>query len=315
MNVFDMLENPTSKQEPSNSEDDVFKALQKAKETTHLALCDSFCTPLAMAAISDLITAYNSANKSNINRDVVQMAALWVTSMVNTFGLDGDGRPDTEKIGWSGMFIPDEAKPYIIPLSRARDQLRRHVRSSAGITPDQVLGIYQELREGLPPDDDQNQYSILAAIAAKEIRRLTEFEHLIGATLQLCDRLRDVDLWEEGIYLEDREGEQPALVRPVTKELRATRLEKEERQEVKQKAKQLRDSEAKAKADKGRLSQTGMFKTEEFATEFTAWDEEGLPTKDTEGKAIAKSRSKKLAKDWERQKKLHEAWLTTHSTA
>jgi cysteinyl-tRNA synthetase len=34
-----------------------------------------------------------------------------------------------------------------------------------------------------------------------------------------------------------------------------------------------------------------------------------LPVKDKEGKEVAKSRSKKLRKDWERQKKLHEAWV------
>jgi cysteinyl-tRNA synthetase len=47
-----------------------------------------------------------------------------------------------------------------------------------------------------------------------------------------------------------------------------------------------------------------MFRT----SEFSAWDADGLPTADAEGKEVAKSRSKKLRKDWERQKKLHEAW-------
>lgn len=48
-----------------------------------------------------------------------------------------------------------------------------------------------------------------------------------------------------------------------------------------------------------------MFRT----SEFSEWDEEGLPVKDHEGKEVAKSRGKKLRKDWERQRKLHEAWL------
>ena len=47
-----------------------------------------------------------------------------------------------------------------------------------------------------------------------------------------------------------------------------------------------------------------MFRT----SEFSAWDADGLPTHDVEGKEVAKSRAKKLRKDWERQKKAHEAW-------
>ena len=57
--------------------------------------------------------------------------------------------------------------------------------------------------------------------------------------------------------------------------------------------------------EKGKLSHLDMYRTSEYSD----WDAEGLPTKDQEGKEVAKSRGKKLKKDWERQKKLHEAWL------
>jgi cysteinyl-tRNA synthetase len=56
--------------------------------------------------------------------------------------------------------------------------------------------------------------------------------------------------------------------------------------------------------EKGKLSHLEMFRT----SEFSAWDAEGLPTSDAEGKEVAKSRAKKLRKEWERQKKLHESW-------
>jgi cysteinyl-tRNA synthetase len=35
--------------------------------------------------------------------------------------------------------------------------------------------------------------------------------------LASCDQLRDVHLWNLGIYLEDRDNPQPALVRPLDK--------------------------------------------------------------------------------------------------
>ena len=48
-----------------------------------------------------------------------------------------------------------------------------------------------------------------------------------------------------------------------------------------------------------------MFRTEEFS----AWDEDGLPTKDKEGADVPKSKTKKFKKEWEKQKKLHEEYL------
>jgi hypothetical protein len=43
---------------------------------------------------------------------------------------------------------------------------------------------------------------------------------------------------------------------------------------------------------------------------YSKFDEEGIPTHDTEGKEISKSSSKKLKKDWEKQKKLFESAAT-----
>jgi cysteinyl-tRNA synthetase len=74
-------------------------------------------------------------------------------------------------------------------------------------------------------------------------------------------------------------------------------------------AKEAKEKEERERLEKGKLSHLEMFRT----AEFSEWDEEGLPTKDKEGKEVAKSRSKKLKKDWERQKKLHEAWAAAAS--
>ena len=42
--------------------------------------------------------------------------------------------------------------------------------------------------------------------------------------------------------------------------------------------------------------------------EFSEWDEGGFPVKDAEGKDVAKSRAKKLRKEFEVQRKRFEAW-------
>ena len=40
---------------------------------------------------------------------------------------------------------------------------------------------------------------------------------------------------------------------------------------------------------------------------YSAFDDEGIPTKDAEGNEITKSMQKKLKKEWEKQKKLFES--------
>jgi len=132
---------------------------------------------------------------------------------------------------------------------------------------------------------------------------------LLGMDL-LCDKLRDVDLWDLGIYLEDRDGLH-ALVRPVDAELRLAREQKEERERAKKEAKVKREAEEKEKAAKrlelGKVSEKDIFRTEAYS----AWDDEGLPTKDAEGSELPKARTKKLKKEWAQQKKLHEEWLAS----
>jgi cysteinyl-tRNA synthetase len=147
-----------------------------------------------------------------------------------------------------------------------------------------------------------------------DVKKLASEKAPAKAILALCDQLRDIRLWDLDIYLEDRDR-QPALVRPLDKFVKEARLERERAAAEKAAAKAKREAEEaekKRQADeKAKLSHLEMFKTPEFS----AWDENGLPTKDASGEELTKSRQKKLQKDWQRQKKLHEDWLKRQGTA
>lgn len=96
------------------------KNLEEAKQKFNDALCDSFDTPTAMRVVSDLITAYNSEKHVDLSSSVA--IGSWVTDMVGMFGLDSevlDGQ-----IGWSGIDIPEQAKPFVLPLAQLRDRVR-----------------------------------------------------------------------------------------------------------------------------------------------------------------------------------------------
>jgi cysteinyl-tRNA synthetase len=60
------------------------------------------------------------------------------------------------------------------------------------------------------------------------------------------------------------------------------------------------------------VSPQEMFKSD---AKYQAWDAEGLPTKLADGSEVPKSQLKKLKKDWDRQKKLHDEYLAKFGSA
>lgn len=124
--------------------------------------------------------------------------------------------------------------------------------------------------------------------------------------LALSDDLRDVDLIELGVSLDDQDDGR-ALVKLVDPAvLRAARDAKLQAAADKaaKKAASAAAAEAKRleKLEKGRLPPGELFRGERGA-EYGAWDEQGLPTKNKEGEELPKSRVKKNLKEWEAQKK------------
>ena len=288
-------------------------ALITANRRIREALLDSFNTPEAMATISTLITEYNSPNKAALTLQDHVDSGVFVTRMVNIFGLNGDGSPKTEEIGWEGIDISPEAKIYVEPLAKMRDQLRQAaiaksitkekieaIVSSTEVPPLEASSSSQRPRPSFPRAFSEFKDNVIKATTADNDAMNTEI-------LKLCDRVRDVDLWNLNVYLEDREG-QSALVRPVTEGLRAARKEKEDRARQREEAKRKRDDEYRQKLAKGKLRPEDMFRPP-MTDEFSAWDPTGMPTTMKDGTPVTSSRAKKLKKEWDRQKKAHEVFL------
>ncbi|KAF2705759.1 hypothetical protein K504DRAFT_448217 [Pleomassaria siparia CBS 279.74] len=284
------------------------KAFAAAQEKVHGALADSFDTPTAVRAISTLITEFNSASRCNLSDQVSFDIARWITKIVRIFGLDGSADPNDGGIGWSGIDIPSEAKDFVYAVSRERDEIRQH--AIAGNLSDEVLTSILSKDKPAQKQDAAaaKPYAQVLSTFQDKVKTLAENKAPAKDFLALCDRLRDLDLWDLGIYLEDRENA-PAMVRPVDVELRSARTQKESIARQKREAKEKRDkeeAEKKAKlAEQAKIDHKTMFRT----AEFSEWNDDGLPTKDAEGKEIAKSRTKKMAKEWEKQKKLHDEYL------
>lgn len=272
--------------------------LDSSKQKLDEALLDSFDTPAAMRILTDLITAYNSA--AHVPDYTSVAIGKWITQIVIMFGLDGNYRQG--QMGWSGVDIPEKAKPFIYPLSGLRDKVRDQARND-GVDL-QSLG---RLDDRHTTYDDSQPYARAYADFQRKVVDLHKKNASPQEYLAASDHVRDNVLWDLGIYLEDRENRH-ALVRPLSSSLQQERKDREaaaaSKAAAKEKAKAEKEAADKERLEKGKLSHLDMFRNSEYSD----WDDEGLPTRDAEGKEVAKSKSKKLRKDWERQKKLHEAW-------
>lgn len=303
--------NPSS--EPSIAAESLKSIFTKGDSDVYDALCDSFNTPLALNIISQLITNVNSINPSNLDSKITIDIAHWLTKIVTIFGLNGSTSvADLKQIGWEGVEIPHSSRSTIYPLAALRDQVRALARSK---------DFGPEFLEKINELASTSAFQQRTADVDQYVKVSTQFASSVAAAsenkdakakdiLSLCDDLRNTQLWDLDIYLEDRDG-LPALVRPLDSSLKAARADKEriaQETAARKEAQKKADAEKQKERDrKASIKPEDLFKTAEW--EGCERDGDGIPVKDQEGKDVTKSKLKGLKKDWARQKKEHEEWL------
>ncbi|GAA6064320.1 hypothetical protein JCM10212_006007 [Sporobolomyces blumeae] len=263
------------------AEIDLMAKLEAAQIDFRSALCDSFDTPRALQTLLDHVSASNvylARGRNQVNVGVVEASAEWLTRMLRMFGL-GEGQATDSNgervIGWGAA--PEKGaqgesvdrEAILMPYLRALSSFRDQVRQLA-----------------------------MSGAPSSEI-------------LALTDRLRDVEMVDLGVALDDQDDGK-AMVKLVSPEqLRSARDAKlalaKEKADRKAASALLAEQKRLEKLEKGRTPPSEMFKGS--SGEFSEWDQDGLPTKDKDGNDIAKSRSKKLKKEWDVQKKLHDEFL------
>lgn len=169
---------------------------------------------------------------------------------------------------------------------------------------------YGGVDEGAQSTDEIVLPFVKALSEFRDEVRATARELKAGKILESCDKVRNEVLPELGVRLEDREAGEAAVFKIDDKEtlLREKQqlLEDRERKEKEKAAKTAaREAAAKEKLEKGKLSPSEMFKT----SDYSAWDDSGLPTLGAKGEKITQSQLKKLKKLQLNQHKLHEAYL------
>ena len=302
----------TAMEELGDADRQLLTSLDKAKTDVDTALCDSFNTSAVMRILADLVTESNSAEA--LSDQTVLLLARWVTRIVTIFGLDPEGDlSNADRIGWSGLDIPAPAQLYIYPASQLRDKIRASAFSgSVDHTAISKLADGITIAESAPVADSSKPYNQVLQQFRTDVQALAAQHAPAKDLLALCDQLRDVHLWNLGIYLEDRKDPHPAMVRPLDKSLVEAREEREAASMAKAKAKLEREAlEAERERELRERAKVDPLLLFRASGEYSAWDESGIPTVDAEGNTVAKNKRKKLVKEWEKQKQMHEEWLAT----
>ncbi|GAW25438.1 putative cysteinyl-tRNA synthetase [Rosellinia necatrix] len=302
--------------------------LEQAKKDVHAALCNSFDTPQVIRVIADIIRKANiqiGAPDATSELSTIEATARWVTKIVGILGLDANASPPYEGIGWASAAASANIDPtaavqpyetaYNSVLSDAKllglpasEKLTDLLSQSPRLEFDQLVnsGVRDPEQLGLP-------YLRATSKLRDELRRIvpSATPELKKSILSLSDRIRDFDLTNIGVYLDDRPDGQPSLIKFIpAAELIAARDEKAAKEAEKAKAKEearlAREKADAEKWEKAKVAPLDMFKNDE---RYSEWDAEGLPSKLKDGSEVPKTQLKKLKKEWDRQKKAHGEYL------
>ncbi|KAI2643169.1 tRNA synthetases class I (C) catalytic domain-containing protein [Xylaria nigripes] len=303
--------------------------LEQAKKDVHAALANSFDTPQVMRVIADIIRKVNihiGAPNGNVELAVIESTARWVTKIVGILGLDANASPPYEGLGWASAATwahvdPTEAvQPYeTVYKTFLADVEALGLPASETLTSllsQSPKAEFESLVEAGVRDPEQVGLPYIRATSKvrDELRRIvpSAATELKKAILALSDRIRDFDLTNIGVYLDDRPDGQPSLIKFIpAAELIAARVEKAakeaEKAKAKEKARLEREKAEAEKWEKAKVAPQDMFKGDE---RYSEWDAEGMPTKLKDGSEVPKTQLKKLKKEWDRQNKAHGEFLT-----
>ncbi|GAA94252.1 uncharacterized protein L969DRAFT_97424 [Mixia osmundae IAM 14324] len=194
--------------------------------------------------------------------------------------------------------------------------------SMLGLSNDKLvqIGWGTDSTSGANADDVAMPYVRVLSTFRDQIRQLARSSAPSQELLALCDRLRDDDLIDLGVALDDQEDGK-ALVKLVPAEsLRADRDAKLKAASDKAAAKaaNLAETERKRieKLERGRIPPEQLYRSQTDL--YSEFDSDGIPTQDAAGEPLSKGQLKKLKKGQETQRALHQdftAWQASQTKA
>lgn len=257
----------------------------------------------------------------------VEAVARWVTKIVGILGLDASATPPYSGLGWAAATASSNIDPAaaVAPFAAVYSNVKSEIEAL------QLTDL--SVAEVLQSQDPASEFSALEAAGERNAETLTlpyiratsrlrdELRAVIASTgstlppatrqavFSLSDRIRDYDLADLGVQLDDQAGRRSLVKFVPAAKLVAAREEKaalaEAKARAKEEARRAKERAEEEKWAKAKVPPQDMFRAD---AKYAEWDEDGVPTRLADGAEVAKGQVKKLRKEWEKQKKVHEEW-------
>lgn len=249
------------------------------QEEVHAALCDNFDTPRSLTALRTLVGTTNVYLRSNRYKGPLLLkAAKFVFRMLKVFGVTSGSEATLDYVDGNTKSIDDG-------LIDCLAKFRQNVRLSS-------QQLFRDLKRN------------------KSVE-LAEAVELVQGLLNACDDLRDKQMIEFGVQLEDSGNDsvvwKKSTKEELLKEQERRRQDEERKAAAKAEAEKLR-AEAEAKKARELAIPPEEYLKATRGDQFSAFDKDGLPTHDKDGNAVSKGQRDKLLKVVTKHKAAHEKW-------
>jgi cysteinyl-tRNA synthetase len=221
------------KEKPAN---ELTSRLEQAKEDLDAAFRSSFDTPMAMQVILRLVRDaninMNDRSRSDADPQAVEVAARWVTKIVGILGLDASARPPYDGLGWSPTCVTAatdvDSKAAVHSYAAVFSSAREEVQGLNLFEPSVLALLDQQSPEAEFVELEKSGERDLERLALPYVRAVSRLRDelrsiVLSASLEtktkqaifrLSDRIRDYDLAELGVQLDDQPGK-PSLLKFV----------------------------------------------------------------------------------------------------
>lgn len=210
-------------------------SLEQAKKDLDAALRNSFDTPSAMLVILRLVreaNIYMNDKSAEPSLQALEAVARWVTKIVGIFGLDSNARPPYDGLGW-GSAVPSTAtdvdpQTAVQPYAAVYAKVKADVQALNLAQPSIQSLLEQQAPEAEFEEIEKSGERDPEKLALPYIRATSRLRDELRSTvasaalepktkqavLALSDRIRDYDLTDLGVQLDDQ-IDKPSLIKFV----------------------------------------------------------------------------------------------------
>lgn len=283
-------------------EEKLMEAIDSSKDKIHKAILDNFATPKVVEAISKLVLEANATMDSPTDSlEPVLKAAHLIESTMSMLGVEGLRITREPKEAWTeAVDTVADLRQQVREVAREKDASKRQQLVKEAVA--KVAGSSAKAQSAGLKDLANAMDSF-----EKDLVGLAESNSSMGQLLERCDRVRDVDMVQLGVRLEDRGTGGYIWMFDDREAMEVEQKEAEEKAKaaVRQKVQNKLNQKVKELelAEKAAIPPKDLFQNGSNKGVYGEFDAEGIPTKLANSEELSAKKRKDLVKEMAKQHK------------